>query len=169
VQATQAMRESSKELRLSADSMKVLSSHINEAGNKLSGAISAAVESTADLANQNHISSQRMERLRDEMIKDVTRFNELTNQLQSLIESAGSTFSELQSANSHFIANLKNEVDELNQKMLDMLEEYANQANAQTAEHLRVWSESVTDYSTQMNNAIRALSNVVDEIQVKLG
>lgn len=63
-QATQAMKESSTELRVSADSMKVLSSHINDAGNKLSGAIRAAVESTSDLAKENQVTAQRMEKLR---------------------------------------------------------------------------------------------------------
>src|SRR5690606_35175221 len=75
-QASQAMKESSTELRVSADSMKVLSSHVNEAGNKLSGAIRAAVDSTSDLANQNLLTAQRMENLREELMSDVSRFSE---------------------------------------------------------------------------------------------
>ncbi|GAA77183.1 hypothetical protein P20480_3676 [Pseudoalteromonas sp. BSi20480] len=168
-QATQAMRESSTELRVSADNMRVLSSHVNDAGNKLSGAIKEAVESTADLANQNQMSAQRMENLREELMKDVSRFSELTTQLNSLIESAGSTFSELKATQKEFIGDLRGEVEQLSSNMTQMLEDYATQANGQTAEHLRIWSQSVTDYSTQMNNAIKALSSVVDEMQVKLG
>lgn len=168
-QATQAMRESSTELRTSADHMKVLSSHVNEAGNKLSGAIKEAVDSTADLAGQNQTTAQRMEKMREDLMADVGRFSELTNQLNGLIESAGSTFSELKTAQREFIGDLKGEVEDLSNNMTRMLEDYASQANGQTAEHLKVWSQSVTDYSAQMNNAVKALSNVVDEIQVKLG
>ena len=168
-QATQAMRESSTELRVSADNMRVLSSHVNDAGNKLSGAIKEAVESTADLANQNQMSAQRMENLREELMKDVSRFSELTTQLNGLIESAGSTFSELKATQKEFIGDLKGEVEQLSGNMTQMLEDYATQANGQTADHLKIWSQSVTDYSTQMNNAIKALSSVVDEMQVKLG
>lgn len=168
-QATQAMKESSTELRVSADSMKVLSSHINEAGNKLSGAIRSAVESTSDLANQNQLTAQRMEKLRDDLIRDVSRFSDLTTQLNGLISSTSSTFSELKKAHQEFIGDLKDEVDGLNQKMTGLLKEYADQANGQTAEHLKVWSNSVTAYSTQMNNAVKALSSVVDEMQAKLG
>lgn len=168
-QATQAMRESSTELRTSADHMKVLSSHVNEAGNKLSGAIKEAVDSTADLAGQNQTTAQRMEKMREDLMSDVGRFSELTNQLNGLIESAGSTFSELKTAQREFIGDLKGEVEDLSNNMTRMLEDYASQANGQTAEHLKVWSQSVTDYSAQMNNAVKALSNVVDEIQVKLG
>jgi ABC-type transporter Mla subunit MlaD len=168
-QATQAMKESSTELRISADSMKVLSSHINEAGNKLSGAIRSAVESTSDLANQNQLTAQRMEKLRDDLIRDVSRFSDLTTQLNGLISSASSTFGELKKAHQEFIGDLKDEVDGLNQTMTGLLKDYADQANGQTAEHLKVWSNSVTAYSTQMNNAVKALSSVVDEMQAKLG
>ncbi len=168
-QATQAMRESSTELRVSADNMRVLSSHVNDAGNKLSGAIKEAVESTADLANQNQMSAQRMESLREELMKDVSRFSELTTQLNGLIESAGSTFSEPKTTQKEFIGDLKGEVEQLSGNMTQMLDDYATRANGQTAEHLKIWSQSVTDYSVQMNNAIKALSSVVDEMQVKLG
>lgn len=167
-QATQAMLESSKELNLSADNMKILSSHVNDAGNKLSGAIKEAVESTADLANQNQNTAHRMEKMREELMADVTKFSELTTQLNSLIESARSTFTELKSSQREFIGDLKSEVEDLSSNMTQMLEEYASQANSQTAEHLRVWAQSVTDYSTQMNSAVKALSSVVDEMQVKL-
>ncbi|MGI2116626.1 anti-phage ZorAB system protein ZorA [Shewanella oncorhynchi] len=168
-QATQAMKESSTELRISADSMKVLSSHINEAGNKLSGAIRNAVESTSDLASQNQLTAQRMEKLRDDLIRDVSRFGELTAQLNGLISSASSTFSELKGSHKEFIGDLKVQVEGLNQRMTKLLTDYAEQANGQTAAHLNVWSSSVTAYSTQMNNAVKALSSVVDEIQAKLG
>lgn len=168
-QATQAMRESATEMRVSADNMKVLSSHVNDAGNKLSGAIKEAVESTADLASQNQLSAQRMENLREELMSDVSRFSQLTSQLNGLIESAGTTFSELKATQREFIGNLKGEVDQLSSRMTQMLEDYASQANGQTAEHLKVWSSSVSDYSTQMNRAISSLANVVDEIETKLG
>lgn len=168
-QATQAMRESATEMRVSADNMKVLSSHVNDAGNKLSGAIKEAVESTADLAGQNQLSAQRMENLREELMSDVSRFSQLTTQLNGLIESAGTTFSELKATQREFIGNLKGEVDHLSSRMTQMLEDYASQANGQTAEHLKVWSSSVSDYSTQMNRAISSLANVVDEIETKLG
>ena len=168
-QATQAMRESSTELRVSADNMRVLSSHVNDAGNKLSGAIKEAVESTADLANQNQMSAEKMEILREELLSDVSRFGQLTTQLNELIESAGSTFSELKFSQKQFIAELNSEVEKLNRNMTQQLEDYAEQANGQTAAHLKVWSQSVHEYSTQMNNAVKALSSVVDEMQVKLG
>lgn len=168
-QATQAMKESSTELRVSADNMRILSSHVNEAGNKLSGAIKSAVESTADLANQNQISAQRVEDAREALMQDVARFSELSSQINQLISSASTTFSELKTTHKDFINSLKEEVEGLGRTMAEMLEDYSQQANGQTAEHLKIWSQSVTDYSVQMNSAVKALSSIVDEMQVKLG
>ena len=168
-QASQAMKESSIELKMSSDNMKILSSHVNEAGNKLSGAIKSAVDSTADLAQQNQLSAQKMESLRENLMDDVSQFSQLTSQLNGLIENTANTFGDLKATQKEFIGDLKTEVDDLGQKMTNMLNEYSSQANGQTAEHLKIWSQSVSDYSTQMNRAINSLSSVVDEMQAKLG
>ena len=168
-QASQAMKESSIELKMSSDNMKILSSHVNEAGNKLSGAIKSAVDSTADLAQQNQLSAQKMESLRENLMDDVSQFSQLTSQLNGLIENTANTFGDLKATQKEFIGDLKTEVDDLGQKMTNMLNEYSSQANGQTAEHLKIWSQSVTDYSIQMNSAIKSLSSVVDEMQAKLG
>jgi ABC-type transporter Mla subunit MlaD len=163
------MKESSIELKMSSDNMKILSSHVNEAGNKLSGAIKSAVDSTADLAQQNQLSAQKMESLRENLMDDVSQFSQLTSQLNGLIENTANTFGDLKATQKEFIGDLKTEVDDLGQKMTNMLNEYSSQANGQTAEHLKIWSQSVSDYSTQMNRAINSLSSVVDEMQAKLG
>ena len=168
-QASQAMKESSIELKMSSDNMKILSSHVNEAGNKLSGAIKSAVDSTADLAQQNQLSAQKMESLRENLMDDVSQFSQLTSQLNGLIENTANTFGDLKATQKEFIGDLKTEVYDLGQKMTNMLNEYSSQANGQTAEHLKIWSQSVTDYSIQMNSAIKSLSSVVDEMQAKLG
>ena len=51
--------------------------------------------------------------------------------------------------------------------MTDLLTDYASQANAQTGEHLKIWSNSTTQYSAKMTSAVQALANVVDEIDLK--
>jgi hypothetical protein len=168
-QATLAMKESATELRVSADRMSVLGSHISEAGNKLSGAIKDAVESTRDLSQQNQLSAERMEKLREQLITDVAKFDQLTVQLTGMLATAGTTFSELKSSQREYISQLKTEVTALSSQMTSSLEDYATQANGTTATHLKVWSDSVTQYSTQMTSAVKALSNVVDSIEEKVG
>lgn len=167
--ATDSMKESASELKSAAESMNVFSSHVREAGNKLSGAVTEAVETTKDLANQNQASSERMEELRSQLLSDTGIFKDLADQINNMIISAGNTFTSLKSSQSDYLQELKRNVDQLSRQMTELLSEYAGQANAQTADHLTVWADSTTQYAESMNNAARALSGVVDEIQDKFG
>ncbi len=167
--ATNSMRESASELKSAADSMHIFSSHVKDAGNKLSGAVTEAVETTKDLANQNQQSSERMESLRDQLLEDTAKFKDIADQINNMILNAGNTFDNLKSSQADYLQDLKRNVSELSTQMAGLLSDYAEQANSQTAEHLKVWSNSSTTYAVQMNNAAQALSSVVDEIQDKVG
>ena len=167
VLATQGMKKTSEELRLTADRLNAFGSHIREAGNKLSGAITHAVESTKDLANQNQNSSERMDKLRGQLLADIEKFGYLSDKINQMILTAGQTFSDLKGSQSEFQAELKRNVSDLSNEISQLISEYAKQANSQTAEHLKVWAGSTTQYTEQMNNAARALASVVDEIQDK--
>ena len=167
-QATQSMKQSAEELRSAADSMNVFSSHIRDAGNKLSGAITEAVESTKDLASQNQLSSERMDDLREQLLGDIEKFDHLSDQINAMIQTAGQTFTNLKSSQAEFLTELKRNVGELSNDMSQLLSDYAEQANSQTATHLRIWADSSTQYAEQMNSAARALSSVVDEIEDKV-
>ncbi len=167
--ATDSMRESASELKSAAESMNVFGSHIRDAGNKLSGAVTEAVETTKDLATQNQNSSERMESLRDQLLLDTEKFKGIADQINDMIVNAGSTFDSLKSSQSEYLKDLKQNVSELSTQMTTLLSEYAAQANSQTTNHLKVWADSSTTYAVQMNNAAKALSSVVDEIQDKVG
>lgn len=167
--ATESMRESASELKLAAESMNVFGSHVRDAGNKLSGAVTEAVETTKDLATQNQNSSERMESLRDQLLEDTAKFKGIADQINDMIINAGSTFDSLKSTQSDYLKDLKQNVSDLSSQMTSLLSDYAEQANSQTSNHLKVWADSSTTYAVQMNNAAKALSSVVDEIQDKVG
>lgn len=167
--ATDSMRESASELKSAAESMSVFSSHIRDAGNKLSGAVTEAVETTKDLALQNQASAHSMESLRAEILNETAKFSEIADQIDGMIVNAGSTFTELKSSQSDYLRELKGNVSDLTKQMTHLLSEYAEQANAQTTNHLNIWAQSSSHYAESMNNAARALSGVVDEIQDKVG
>jgi len=167
--ATNSMRESASELKSAAESMNVFSSHIRDAGNKLSGAVTEAVESTKDLANQNQSSSASMEKLRSQLLADTSKFKDIADQINNMIVNAGGTFDKLKVSQSEYLQELKRNVSELSTQMTTLLTEYAEQANSQTTDHLRVWAESSTTYATSMNSAARALAGVVEDIENKVG
>jgi hypothetical protein len=167
--ATDSMRESASELKFAAESMNVFGSHVRDAGNKLAGAVTEAVETTKDLATQNQNSAVRMENLREQLLEDTAKFKNIADQINDMIVNAGNTFDSLKSTQSEYLKDLKQNVAELSSQMTNLLSEYAEQANSQTTSHLKVWADSSTAYAVQMNNAAKALSSVVDEIQDKVG
>jgi hypothetical protein len=167
--ATDSMRESASELKFAAESMNVFGSHVRDAGNKLAGAVTEAVETTKDLATQNQNSAVRMENLREQLLADTAKFKNIADQINDMIVNAGNTFDSLKSTQSEYLKDLKQNVAELSSQMTNLLSEYAEQANSQTTNHLKVWADSSTAYAVQMNNAAKALSSVVDEIQDKVG
>ena len=110
-----------------------------------------------------------MENLRDQLLEDTAKFKGIADQINDMIINAGSTFDNLKSTQSDYLKDLKQNVSELSSQMTTLLSDYAEQANSQTSNHLKVWADSSTTYAVQMNNAAKALSSVVDEIQDKVG
>ncbi|MEA1967627.1 MAG: anti-phage ZorAB system protein ZorA [Thermodesulfobacteriota bacterium] len=168
-EATISMKTAAAELNSAASSMNLFGTHIREAGDTLSGSVTAAVESTKDLARQNQLSSEQMEILRKQLVNNTARFKDVVQQMQALIASADATFNNMNTHQKEYLSGLKQNVEDLASQMTELLEEYAAQANGQTERHLKIWAEGTTQYASQMNNAVNALSGVVDEIEVKLG
>jgi|GEM_PF-1026297 len=177
--ATESMQQSANELRIAADSMNVFGSNIKEAGNKLSGAVTEAVNSTKDLAEQNQLGAVKIQALREQLLEDTSKFSAIADQINNMLNSAEQSFSTLRINQNEFLAEqkgnlkeltleMKRNVKELTEQMAQLLEDYAEQANGQTAEHLKVWANSSTQYAESMNTAVRAISSVVDEIQDKV-
>lgn len=167
--ATDSMRESASELKSAAESMNVFGSHIKDAGNRLSGAVSEAVETTKDLASQNLLTAERIADLRVQLLDETEKFKNIADQIDGMITNAGSTFDSLKSSQSVYLKELKENVSELSVQMTTLLSDYAAQANSQTTNHLQVWAESSTAYATTMNSAAKTLASVVDDIQDKVG
>lgn len=177
--ATESMQQSANELRAAADSMNVFGSNIKDAGNKLSGAVTEAVNSTKDLAELNQLSTVKIESLREQLLEDTSKFSDIAAQIDRMLNSAEESFTTLRSSQSSFLeeqknnlaaltAGMKDNVLDLTEQMSDLLEEYADEANSQTTEHLKIWATSTTQYAETMNHAVKAIASVVDEIQDKV-
>jgi len=168
VEVSNGLKSSATELNSASQEIKQFGGHMNEAGQKLSGSISNAVESTSSLAHQNQRVSELMEAQRKQLIDDRQQFDLAAVQLQSLINSADSAFDKMRDHQSVFLNELKGNVSDLANQMTDLLSDYAKQANTQTERHLGAWAEHTTNYAQQMNSAAQTLSSVVDEMEDKL-
>lgn len=168
-EASSSMKATATELNSAASSMNLFGSHIREAGNQLSGAVTSAVESTNDLAQQNQLSSEKMEQLRGQLRQDTARLHDVIEKMNDIVEIADNTFDNMTSHQNAYLSGLNKNVKELADHMTRLLNDYAERANSQTERHLNVWAEGTTQYTTQMNSLAKSLSSVVDEIQGKTG
>ncbi len=169
VEAASHMKETATALNTAANSMSLFGNQIREAGDRLSDSVNSAVESTRDLAEQNQHTSKQMENLREQLVNEMNKFNEVITRMQNLITTANTTFNNMNEHQKQYLAGLNRNVEDLATQMTELLEDYAAQANGQTQSHLEIWSSQTTQYASKMNSAVNALSGVVDEIEVKLG
>ena len=167
--ASENLRVSANEINSASQEIRMLGSHVSNAGTSLSGAIEKSVESATELAHQNKLSSELIRQQREHLIEDRQQFSQTIERLQSLINSADSSFDKMREHQGSFLEELKGNVSDLADQMTNLLKDYADQANSQTERHLNEWSKHTTDYAAAMNSAAQALSAVVDEIEVKLG
>ena len=169
VLASENLKVSANEISSASKEIRMLGSHIMNAGSNLSDSITKAVDSTSELAQQNEVTSELIKQQREHMIEDRQRFAQTIERLQLLINSADESFDKMREHQGSFLSGLKANVSDLADQMTNLLKDYANQANSQTEQHLNDWSKHSTNYAEQMNRAAQALSTVVDEIEVKLG
>jgi hypothetical protein len=169
VLVSENMKVSANQINSASQEIKLLGSHLMNAGNSLSGSIDKAVESTSGLAIQNELTSELIRKQREQLVDEKEQFVEAIELLQSLISSADSSFEKMREHQGVFLSELKTNVSDLANQMTSLLKDYAAQANSQTTQHLDIWAKHSTDYAVQMNQAAQALSSVVDEIEVKLG
>ncbi|WP_336268486.1 anti-phage ZorAB system protein ZorA [Vreelandella arctica] len=163
--ASTGMLEAAKELKGTANTMNVFATQIRDAGNQLSGSVEKAASTTAGLAKQNQETADRLNTLRDELNGSVTQFNSLADKIQQMFDQSASVFDELRRQQNEYLTDQKSNVDNLSDKVAVLLSDYAEQANAQTSEHLKAWSEGTTKYAAQMNEAYKQLASIVESIE----
>ncbi len=169
IEASTSMKTSASELKSAATEMNNFGSLISSAGSKLSGTIAEAVISTTDLAHQNKNTSDLIKEYRQQLIDDRAQFSEVGDRLQSLVNSADTVFGKMSDHQRTFLRELEQNVSALAGQMTNLLDDYAKRANSQTTEHLDLWARHTTNYAEQMTGAYKALSNVVEDIEDKLG
>lgn len=167
--ASSNMKLTSEQLNVAASSMNVMGSNIKEAGNQLSGAVTEAVNTTKDLAEQNQVTADRMEDLRTKLNEDYQSHSLITDNLMQVIDSADSSFDKMKDHQQSYLSELQQNVISLKDHLNKLLVDYGNQVNDQTTVRLNVWNEQTSEYTGQMTSAMKALSSVIDEIETKTG
>lgn len=164
----QGINDGATELRAAASQLKEYGEGVKQSSQQLSSVIQDAARSTADLASENKKSTIAVGQIHQKISNDIENLKGVIEKLESVVQAADSTFNHLEEHQKSYLAALKQNVQELAEQGAQLLSDYAEQANAQTADHLSIWAKHTTAYAEQMNEAARALSTVVDEIEDKL-
>ena len=165
--ASASLQASANELNVASQQMKVFGSNIKDAGNSLAGAVTSAVESTADLASQNQSYLDAIEASRSQLMDDRELFSKTTTKLQTMLNTVETSFDKMRDQQQQFLSGLKSNIEELSEQITNMLKDYADQVNSETDRTLTNWAEHTTNYAQEMNKMAQALSNVVEEIEDK--
>lgn len=164
-----SIHEGATELARSTTYLKEYGATLQQASAKLSTSILSASESTEYLASENHKAAESVSTVRDQIQTAITTMERTIGNLDQMAQLADGSFKALEQHQNSYLATLKENIEELAEQGTRLLSDYAEQANGQTRDHLKIWAQSANDYAAQMNNAANALSSVVDEIETKVG
>ncbi|MBY5990507.1 anti-phage ZorAB system protein ZorA [Ferrimonas balearica] len=159
--ASEQMRQVSQDINVFGNSMR-------DAANGLSGAITQAVSSTRDLAEQNQLSVERVESLRDEMASEQARLKQTQTAIDNTLATAGQVFADMRQHQQSYLDGLNSNVEGLVNRLNQLLREYSQEVQTQTTERMENWNQQTSAYTTQMTSAIEALAGAVDEIETKI-
>jgi len=167
--AGREMVESTKQMHGVANQLGLLASALRQTTEKLSNDIGKAAELTANLAEENHMVSQDMRESLEGYQQLTKTMDEVATKLRGATESAERGFAVVHDHLEEFKKAMTNHVAELDEHIQKLLVNYSDQVQSQTIERLNIWNAQTNDYISLMTNAVRALNNVVDEIESKMG
>ena len=151
-----------------ANALRQVSQSLREASTQLSGDIRQATQAAQMLMQQN----ERIGKRSEEILEETGKLSQsLLAATDTLNKTAEKSTEGLQQVEQHFNAlteRLKKQNEEFREQVANLLSGYADQVNGQTRERLNKWNEQTQEYTTTMTNAIRALNEVVEEIEGKI-
>lgn len=166
--ATASLNSGAQSLADAANGLKELGTNLEKSADYLSRNVTESVISTNLLSERvsellgsiGEISSS-ISVARDGMDSASIRLSETAEIAQASFRDLGNHQVEYQRA-------LSEHVEQLEQQLDRILKEYSDQVRTQTIDRLNVWNQQTHEFATTMEKAVRAVSEVVDEIDDKV-
>ncbi len=163
------MNASTRQLREVTNQFGLMAGSFKQISEQLSTNIGKAAELTADMAEENQAVSRNLRESLTGYQQLTVSMGEVVNKLSGATESAERGFATVRDHLDAFRKSMTNHVVELDEHLQKLLINYADQVQSQTIERLNVWNTQTNDYISQMTGAVRALNDVVDELENKTG
>jgi len=150
-------------------SLTVVSANMKNTAETLGNNIASAVDQTKELINTTsslasalHHDIKQMGEIGDKLISTV-------NTLEKAAQYADKGFGALGDHQKQLMQSLRMHVDDLEEKISDLLKEYAQMVKGQTQERLNEWNRQTNEFTSSMVDAVQTIASVVDEIEAKTG
>lgn len=161
--------ESTKQMQGVSNQLGLFAVTIKQTTEKLSTDIGKASELTAGLSEENYMVSKDMQKTLEGYQALIRAMDDVVTKLQGATESAERGFSIVHEHLNEFKKSMTNHVAELDEHIQKLLINYADQVQGQTIERLNTWNAQTNDYISLMTGAVRALNDVVDELENRIG
>ena len=166
--ATQSMQQASADMKGTSNQLGVLSSNLKSASDNFSSQLVNAVEHADNITKQNHSTVELFGQLKEELNSTRELLNETAQSMNNAAEKAESG---LVAVDRHFDSlgkSLREHVEGLESQVASLLNDYSERVQSQTVNRLNTWNEQTNTYIGSMTDAVRALNDVVDEIDGKV-
>ena len=166
--ATQAMQTASSDMKGTSSQLGVLSTNLKSASDSFSSQLVNAVEHADNITQQNKDTIELFIQLSEQLDKALNSLHETAHTMDTAAEKAEAG---LTSVDRHFDSlskSLREHVEGLESQVAKLLKGYSDTVQAQTVKRLKTWNEETNTYISMMTDAVRALSDVVDEIDGKI-
>ncbi|WP_431689297.1 anti-phage ZorAB system protein ZorA [Hahella sp. NBU794] len=167
-ESTQGILQAGADMKASSNQLGLLSVNIKSATDAMTDKIQNAVSLSASISEQSQALLQAYKDLSDKLQLTNMQMEDTAINLDKAAQTASQGMSIVGSHFDRLATSLKAHIEDLEKQIAELLADYADRVQAQTSERLSVWNEQTNSYLGVMTDAVRTLSEVVDEVDSKV-
>jgi methyl-accepting chemotaxis protein len=163
--ASTQLRDSADHLRQTANSFGALGLQVQRSAETMSSNLIGVTEAVENLTNENTSTAARMNDAFEQIRQVGERMERTSQDLSGSAEVANSGFERLREHHREFAQSLRSHVDDLNEQINRILQDYDNQVRETTTDRMNEWNRHTNTFTQQMTQTVRIMAQIVDDIE----
>lgn len=177
-QATESTATSSQHMNSSATQLGLLASHVQQAAMVLGERLEQVSQGIEQASYQNKTVAEQLQQQASTLTALQVSIQAAAEHFEQAAIEAHKTFEGMQQHQKEFLQGVRLEFNELGdvlktqiqgveQQAEQWLQAYAKEVSQQVHERMDQWNKETLSFATQMQAAVQAVSNIVDELEVR--
>ena len=166
--ASEKVNSSSKNMQLVTSNLSELGNEIGNASSSLTEMVSRAAGTTSDLASENKAATEHLQSILSKYENFGDEVKEITMTLNQATMHAEQGFDAVSKHLNDFKESMGQQIIEMENKMQNLMDSFAEQVSKHTTDQLRIWSKETAGFIETMTNAVHTIADVVDRIEDSL-